>query len=139
MLTTDQINIETTGNCHMVDLTHLVQQRVDGAKVKDGVIILFVVGSTAGLTTIEYEPGLVNHDIAAACETFAPADGHYEHEATWHDDNGHSHVRASLVGPSLNVPLVNGELTLGTWQQIVIIDFDTRPRQRTVVCQIIGE
>ena len=139
MVESNQIKVHTQGNCHIVDLSTLVKQRVGASEIEDGAVILFVVGSTAGLTTIEFEPGLVNHDIAAACERFAPADGHYEHESTWHDDNGHSHVRASLVGPSLNVPIVDGELTLGTWQQIVIIDFDTRPRQRTVVCQIIGE
>ena len=139
MVESHQIKVDTQGNCHIVDLSALVKQRVGASEIRNGAVVLFVVGSTAGLTTIEYEPGLVNHDIAAACERFAPADGHYEHEATWHDDNGHSHVRASLVGPSLNVPIVDGELTLGTWQQIVIIDFDTRPRQRTVACQIIGE
>jgi secondary thiamine-phosphate synthase enzyme len=99
----------------------------------------FVVGSTAAITTTEYEPGLVNHDIKAAFEKIAPANGRYEHEETWHDDNGHSHVRASLLGPSLTVPIVDGKLTLGTWQQIVLIDFDTRPRNRQVICQIIGE
>ncbi|MBN1815945.1 MAG: YjbQ family protein, partial [Sedimentisphaerales bacterium] len=84
-----------------------------------------------------YEPGLVNHDINAALEKIAPARGHYEHEQTWHDDNGHAHVRATLMGPSLMVPVVDGKLALGTWQQIVLIDFDTRPRNRTVICQII--
>ncbi|MBP8912884.1 MAG: secondary thiamine-phosphate synthase enzyme YjbQ, partial [Phycisphaerae bacterium] len=99
----------------------------------------FVVGSTAGLTTTEYEPGLANHDLNAAFERIAPQDGFYEHENTWHDDNGHSHVRASLLGPSLSVPFVDGRLTLGTWQQIILIDFDTRNRTRTVVRQIMGE
>ena len=98
---------------------------------------LFNVGSTAGITTTEYEPGLVNYDIAACFEKIAPENARYEHEETWHDDNGHSHVRASLLGPSLTVPVVDGQLALGTWQQIVLIDFDTRPRRRSIVCQVI--
>jgi secondary thiamine-phosphate synthase enzyme len=100
---------------------------------------LFHIGSTAGLTTTEYEPGLADHDLKAAFERIAPEAGSYEHENTWQDDNGHSHVRASLLGPSLAVPFTDGRPTLGTWQQIVLIDFDTRPRTRTVVCQIMGE
>jgi secondary thiamine-phosphate synthase enzyme len=103
------------------------------------VATLFNVGSTAGITTTEYEPGLANTDIAAAFERIAPEGGLYEHEKTWHDDNGHSHVRATLLGPSLSVPFTEGRLVLGTWQQIILVDFDTRARQRTVVCQLIGE
>jgi secondary thiamine-phosphate synthase enzyme len=102
-------------------------------------VTVFNVGSTAGITTTEYEPGLVNHDIEAAFETVAPENARYEHEQTWHDDNGHSHVRATVLGPSLAVPIVNGKLTLGTWQQIILVDFDTRARTRTVICQIVGE
>ena len=105
----------------------------------DGTVTLFNVGSTAGLTTIEYEPGLVNHDIDAAFEKIAPANGLYQHEETWHDDNGHAHVRASLLGPSLTVPFADSDLTLGTWQQIVLIDFDTRPRTRKIACSFNGE
>ena len=101
--------------------------------------VVFVVGSTAAITTIEFEPGLVNEDIDRAMEKIAPADGRYLHEETWHDDNGHAHVRASLVGPSLSVPIVDGQMTLGTWQQIVLIDFDTRTRTRKIICQIVGE
>jgi len=98
-----------------------------------------VVGSTAALSTLEYEPGLVQHDIAAALETIAPADGSYEHERTWNDDNGHSHVRACLIGPSLALPIVGGRIPLGTWQQVVLLDFDTRPRDRRVVVTLLGE
>ncbi len=98
-----------------------------------------IIGSTAGITTTEYEPGLANYDIAAAFEKIAPKNGSYEHEKTWHDDNGHSHVRASLLGASLSVPVIDGQPALGTWQQIILVDFDTRPRTRTVICQIIGE
>jgi secondary thiamine-phosphate synthase enzyme len=122
-----------------VDLTAQVVQALDDSGVRQGILVLFVVGSTAGLTTTEAEPGLMTHDLKAFFERIAPEDEHYEHEATWHDDNGHAHVRAAALGPSLTVPVVDGQLTLGTWQQIVLIDFDTRPRRRDVVVQIVGE
>jgi secondary thiamine-phosphate synthase enzyme len=137
MVKTYKIKVQTKGNCQVVDLTPDVRSALADSGVADGAAVLFNIGSTAGITTIEYEPGLVNYDMAALFEKIAPANGHYEHEKTWHDDNGHAHVRAGLLGPSLSVPIVDGELTLGTWQQIVLIDFDTRPRIRTVVCQII--
>jgi secondary thiamine-phosphate synthase enzyme len=139
MILTEQLQVQTRGNNHVVDITDPVAAVVGGCGLRAGVATLFVVGSTAGLTTTEYEPGLAEHDLKAAFERIAPADGHYEHEHTWHDNNGHSHVRASLLGPSLNVPFVDGRLTLGTWQQIILVDFDTRARTRTVVCQVIGE
>ncbi|MHC4194279.1 MAG: secondary thiamine-phosphate synthase enzyme YjbQ, partial [Planctomycetota bacterium] len=116
-----------------------VSAAVAESGIRDGTVTVFNVGSTAGITTTEYEPGLVKYDIEAAFEKIAPRGGRYEHEETWHDDNGHSHVRATLLGPSLSVPVVSKELTLGTWQQIILVDFDTRGRTRTVVCQIIGE
>lgn len=139
MVKTEQIQVQTEGNCHVVNITSQVAEIVAGCGLGAGVVTLFHVGSTAGLTTTEYEPGLVNHDLKAAFERIAPQDGHYVHEQTWDDDNGHSHVRASLLGPSLSVPFVDSRLTLGTWQQIVLVDFDTRARNRTVVCQIVGE
>ena len=139
MIKTQQIRINTKGNCEVVNLTEQVLSAMTGAGISDGIVTLFVVGSTAGITTTEYEPGLVNHDIAAVFEKIAPENERYEHEETWHDDNGHSHVRATLLGPSLSVPLVGGRLTLGTWQQIILVDFDTRARTRTVICQVIGE
>ena len=139
MVKTEKIEVETSGNCDIVDITAQASAAVGRAGIGDGTITLFNVGSTAGITTIEYEPGLVNYDIATAFERIAPADARYEHEQTWHDDNGHSHVRASLLGPSMSVPIVEGRLTLGTWQQIVLVDFDTRARTRTVICQIVGE
>jgi secondary thiamine-phosphate synthase enzyme len=139
MVKTEQIQVRTRGNCQVVDITAQVGKVVGGCGLTAGVVALFHVGSTAGLTTTEYEPGLAEHDLKAAFERLAPAAGNYEHENTWHDDNGHSHVRASLLGPSLAVPFTAGRLTLGTWQQIILIDFDTRPRTRTVVCQIMGE
>lgn len=139
MVKTEQIQVQTTGNCHVVDITGQVNEAVASCGLGAGVVTLFHVGSTAGLTTTEYEPGLVNHDLKAAFERIAPEAGHYAHEQTWDDDNGHSHVRASLLGPSLSVPFVDGRPTLGTWQQIILVDFDTRARNRTVICQIMGE
>ena len=139
MVKTEEIIVKTKGNCHIVDITPNVSAVLSKSDITNGAVILFNIGSTASITTIEYEPGLVNHDISDALEKVAPQNGSYEHEKTWHDDNGHAHVRASLLGPSLTVPFVDGRLTLGTWQQIVLIDFDTRTRSRTVVCQIIGD
>jgi secondary thiamine-phosphate synthase enzyme len=139
MVKTEQIQVRTYGNGHVINITDQVAAAVAGAGPRAGVVTVFNIGSTAGITTTEYEPGLANHDLAAAFERIAPQDGRYEHENTWHDDNGHAHVRASLLGPSLAVPFVDGRLTLGTWQQIILVDFDTRPRTRTVVCQILGE
>ena len=139
MVKTEKIKVKTKGNCDIVDITEQVGEAVAESAVRDGTVTLFNVGSTAGITTTEYEPGLVNYDIAAAFEKIAPENARYEHEETWHDDNGHSHVRASLLGPSLSVPVVSGRLILGTWQQIILVDFDTRARTRSVICQIIGE
>jgi len=139
MVKTETIEVQTAGNTDICDITGQVSQAVAASGVKEGTVTLFNVGSTAGITTTEYEPGLANYDIKAAFERIAPENARYEHEKTWHDDNGHSHVRAALLGPSLSVPVVDGRLTLGTWQQIILVDFDTRPRKRTVICQIIGE
>ena len=132
------IQCQTRGDDHILDLTADVQAAVAGSGVATGQAALLVHGSTAALTTLEYEPGLVNHDIATAMERIAPRDARYEHEETWHDDNGHSHVRASTVGPSLALPVVEGRVPLGTWQQVVLIDFDTRPRRRTVHVSVVG-
>lgn len=132
------IECRTRGDDHIVDLTGQVQAAVGETGVSRGQAALLVQGSTASLTTLEFEPGLVNHDIRAALEGIAPRNARYEHEETWHDDNGHSHVRASLVGPSLALPIVDGRVPLGTWQQIVLIDSDTRPRSRTVHLSIVG-
>jgi secondary thiamine-phosphate synthase enzyme len=139
MVKTETIKVKTKGNCDVVNITEQVSKTAAQSGIQDGTVTLFNVGSTAGITTTEYEPGLVNYDIAAAFEKIAPRNARYEHEETWHDDNGHSHVRASLLGPSLSVPVVDGRLMLGTWQQIILVDFDTRSRTRTVICQIIGE
>ena len=139
MVKTKKIKVQTKGNCEVVNITEQTIKAVGQSDIADGVVTLFNVGSTAGITTTEYEPGLANYDIATAFERIAPQNSRYEHEETWHDDNGHSHVRASVLGPSLSVPIVGGQLTLGTWQQIILVDFDTRPRNRTVICQIVGE
>jgi secondary thiamine-phosphate synthase enzyme len=139
MVKTERISIKTRGNCDVVDMTEQVSTAVARADIRSGTVTLFNIGSTAGITTTEYEPGLANYDIKAAFEKIAPENARYEHEQTWHDDNGHAHVRASLLGPSLSIPIVEGRLTLGTWQQIILVDFDTRPRTRTIVCQIIGD
>jgi len=138
MVKTETITVRTKGNCHVVNITEQLRQFVARSGIEEGTVTVFNVGSTAGITTTEYEPGLANHDIEAAFEKLAPRDGRYEHEATWGDDNGHSHVRASILGPSLSVPVVGGQLVLGTWQQVVLVDFDTRPRNRTIVCQIVS-
>ncbi|KPJ91551.1 MAG: secondary thiamine-phosphate synthase enzyme [Gammaproteobacteria bacterium SG8_11] len=139
MVKTEKIQVRTKGNCDVVNLTEQVSEVVAKSGLSEATVTVFNVGSTAGITTTEYEPGLVNYDIAALFEKIAPANGRYEHEETWHDDNGHAHVRATLLGPSLSIPVVDGRLTLGTWQQIILVDFDTRARTRTVICQIIGE
>jgi len=132
------LQFRTRGNDHIVDLTGEVQALVSETGITTGQAVLLAHGSTGSLTTLEFEPGLVNHDIAAAMERLAPRDGRYAHEETWHDDNGHSHVRASTVGPSLALPITGGAIPLGTWQQIVFMDFDTRPRNRTVHLSVVG-
>jgi secondary thiamine-phosphate synthase enzyme len=103
----------------------------------EGVVHLFVVGSTAALTTIEFEPGLVKHDVKAVLQRLVPDDARYEHEATWNDDNGHSHIRSALVGPSVMIPFSNGKLLTGEYQQVVLLDFDTRPRKRKIIGTVI--
>ena len=133
------ITLATRGNNQILDMTAELQRLVEESQVRTGQLVVMVVGSTAGVTTLEFEPGLVNHDIAAAMERIAPKQGDYLHEETWHDDNGHSHVRAALTGASLAMPVVEGRLPLGTWQQVVLVDYDTRPRQRQVVVTVIGE
>jgi len=139
MVKMENLSVKTKGNCDVVNITGQVGEFVSQSGVMEGTVTVFNVGSTAGITTTEYEPGLVNYDLKACFEKIAPESGRYEHEETWHDDNGHAHVRASLLGPSMSVPVVDGRMTLGTWQQIILVDFDTRPRKRTIVCQIVGE
>ena len=137
-LVTDTFRLQTQGNDHIIDVTEKVQELLWKHGFDEGQVLVFVAGSTAGITTIEYEPGLLE-DIPAAFEKIAPKGAPYRHEEAWHDGNGHSHVRASLLGPSLTVPFRKGKLLLGTWQQIVVIDFDNRARQRDIVVQLTGE
>ena len=134
-----RFRVSTHGDTHVLDITEEVSGIVAASRIREGILVVFVIGSTAGITTTEAEPGLLTHDLKAFFERIAPAGEYYKHEATWNDDNGHAHVRASALGPSLTVPVVEGRLTLGTWQQIVLLDFDTRGRQREVVVQIVGE
>ena len=122
----------------MVDLTRKTSEAVTESEIRNGLAMLFVPGSTASVTTIEFEPGLLQ-DFPKMLERIAPKDLRYEHQRAWNDDNGHSHVKAALLGPSLSVPFVQGKLVLGTWQQIVLIELDTRPRDREVVVQLMGE
>ena len=134
----DELNIKTKGEVDIVDITSDVQKIVSKSKIKDGIVCVFVSGSTGSITTVEYEPGLMQ-DLPEALEKIAPKDIYYKHHETWHDDNGHSHVRASLMGPSKSFPIRNGKLLHGTWQQLVFVEFDTRPRNRKIVVQIVGE
>src|SRR5262245_38262742 len=136
---THRIHVKTQGGNEVIDLTFRLVDVLKSGGISDGTATLFVIGSTAGITTTEFEPGLVNHDLKHYFNKIAPEDAHYVHEATWHDDNGHAHVRASMLGPSLTVPIVKGRPTLGQWQQIVLIDFDTRPRTREIIVQIVGD
>lgn len=138
MVITKSIRLKSKGETDIIDITDKVSGCLEEAKLKDGVVVVFVSGSTAGLTTIEYEPGLLK-DIPRAFEVIAPRQGEYHHNLRWHDGNGFSHVRAAMLGPSLSVPFSNRRLLLGTWQQIVFIDFDNRARSREIVVQIIGE
>lgn len=138
MIVTENISLSTEGNGDIIDITAAVAGKVDGSGIKNGSVNLFVPGSTAGLTTVEYEPGLVA-DLADLWQRIAPQGITYQHDKRWGDGNGHAHVRASLLGASLVVPFTAAGLALGTWQQIVLVDFDNRPRSRQVVVQIMGE
>jgi len=138
MVVTRRIGLKTKGDCHIIDITRQVAQEVAGSGLKDGTVTVFVTGSTGGVTTVEYESGLIS-DLRDLFDRLAPSNIPYQHNLRWGDGNGHAHVRASLVGPSLTVPFVDQKLTLGTWQQIVFIDFDNRPRSRELVLQLMGE
>jgi secondary thiamine-phosphate synthase enzyme len=135
---TKDIALQSKGNCDIIDITSQVANKVEESGVNSGIVTLFIVGSTAGITTIEYEPNLVS-DFKNMWDRVIPQNIPYEHDKTWGDGNGHSHVRASTLGASLIIPFVNKRLTLGTWQQIVFVDFDNRPRSRKLAIQILGE
>ena len=136
-LFTTYLVLKTKGNADIIDITDKVQKQVEDSNLKEGQVTLFVPGSTGSLTTMEFEPNLAK-DFKEAFERIAPKNMEYAHHATWGDYNGHSHIRASLLGPSLTVPFKEKKLTLGTWQQIVFIDFDTSSRTRKLSLQIIG-
>jgi secondary thiamine-phosphate synthase enzyme len=138
MVSNQTQELKTKGRNDCVDITEAVQQAVTRAKLRQGLATVFVTGSTAGVTTIEFEPGLVR-DLKEAVERLFPESLRYAHHESGGDDNGFSHLRASFIGPSLTVPIADGRLQLGTWQQIVLIDFDIRPRVRSYVIQLIGE
>lgn len=136
MVITDELHLETEGHCDILDITSDVANAVRESGLRDGTVTVFCPGSTGGLSTIEYESGAL-HDLERVLDEITPPDRDYRHHLRWGDDNGHSHVRSAMIGPSLTVPFVNGDLTLGTWQQIVFLD--TRSRSRRLVLQIMGE
>jgi len=136
-LETLSTELSTSGHTDIVDITTRVQQNLEKTKLREGTCTVFAIGSTGGLTTVEYEPGLVK-DLKAFFEKIAPETGQYFHEETWHDGNGYAHVRSSLLKTSLSIPFIEGRLMLGTWQQVIFLDFDNRERQRTIVQQFIG-
>jgi secondary thiamine-phosphate synthase enzyme len=134
----NHIFLTTRGDTDIVDITQKVQECIQISTLMNGLVTIFCPSSTSGITTIEYEPGVLQ-DLRKIFNELVPKDFNYQHDEAWHDGNGHSHVRAALLKASITIPLVDGRLTLGTWQQIVFIDFDTRPRKREIIVQIIGE
>ena len=138
MVVTRRITLNTRGHCDIHDITSEVAQLVQESGVRDGIVTVFTPSSTSGLTTIEYESGALA-DFERLLDEIVPPDREYRHNLRWGDGNGHSHVRAALIGPSITIPFVNGRLQLGTWQQLVFCDFDDRPRHRELVVQIMGE
>jgi secondary thiamine-phosphate synthase enzyme len=137
-ITTSYLSFSTSGDTDIIDMTRQVSEKVVTSGIEEGYVHLFVPGSTASITTIEYERGAVS-DLKEAIGRLVPEDKYYRHNERWGDGNGHAHVRASLLGPSLTIPVINGRLALGTWQQVVFIDFDNHPRERRVIMQLAGK
>ncbi len=137
-IVSDLIRLQTRGNNDTIDITERVARAVEESGLRSGIVTVFVPGSTGGLTTIEYESGVIQ-DLGDLLEKIVPGGVDYRHNLKWGDGNGHAHLRASLIGPSLTVPFNGGRLVLGTWQQIVFVDFDNRSRRREIVLQVIGE
>jgi secondary thiamine-phosphate synthase enzyme len=135
---TSSISLRTDGNADMIDITLDVSQVVTESGLSDGIVTIFAPSSTSGITTMEYEPGC-QQDLKRLFDQIAPPEQHYAHNARWGDGNGHSHLRAALLKASFTVPFVKGKLTLGTWQQIIFVDFDNHPRRRELIAQIMGE
>lgn len=133
----EKFKISTQGNNDIINITDKIQKIITNSKAKSGIVSVFVLGSTAGITVIEYEPNL-EKDFKEFFERIIPSNKTYHHHETWRDDNGHSHVRASLLKPDLTVPFENNKLVLGTWQQIILVDFDTKPREREIVVTVVG-
>ena len=138
MVESRRIKINTRGNCDIIDITGQVAREVSDSRIDSGIVTIFNVGSTAGISTIENEPGVLS-DFKAMWDRLVPANISYKHDLAWGDGNGHSHIRASVLSASLTVPFTGKRMTLGTWQQIVYVDFDNRPRSREIVLQIMGE
>ncbi len=138
MVRTQELELNVKANCDIVDITADLQEAVRQSEMTSGNITAFCPGSTGGITTIEYEPGLLK-DLPEFFEQLLPSNRTYHHDETWHDGNGFSHMRSALIGPSLTVPFVGGRLTLGTWQQVVFLHFDNKDRRRSLVLQLIGE
>ena len=138
MVQTTYIECDTMGNADMLDLTDQVGSAIVEAGMQNGIVTIFTPSSTSGLTTIEFESGALD-DLRRALDTIAPVDAEYRHNLRWRDGNGHSHLRAALIGPSLSIPIISGRLILGTWQQILFIDFDNRPRHRKLIVQMVGD
>jgi secondary thiamine-phosphate synthase enzyme len=138
MVLSKRIQLKTRGNGDILDITEQVSQQISSAGLKNGIVTLFTPSATSALTTLEYESGAV-HDLQQLFDRIAPPELEYRHNLRWRDGNGHSHVRHALLGPSLTIPFVDGRMTLGTWQQIIFVDFDNRARSRSVVLQLIGE
>ena len=132
------LTIETKGFSHVIDITNQLESAVEESGIENGIALVFVPGSTGGVTTIEYEPGLLK-DFPELMEKLVPSNRSYHHDMTWHDGNGFSHLRSSLIGTSLVLPIYRGSVIHGTWQQVVIVDFDNRPRRRNVVIHLLGE
>jgi secondary thiamine-phosphate synthase enzyme len=138
MIIQKKLSMSTKGFNDIQDITPHIREFLADSGLKEGHVIVFVPGSTGGLTTIEYEPGLLQ-DFPEMLEKIAPMGVSYKHDETWHDGNGYAHLRASLIGPSITIPFEGGSLVLGTWQQVIFLDFDNRPRQRQLHIQIVGE
>jgi secondary thiamine-phosphate synthase enzyme len=138
LVSTETISFRTEGFCHLIDITPLTQDKVRESGMTQGMAVVFVPGSTGAVLTMEFEDGLAQ-DFERLMEQLAPQDSPYEHDRRWGDGNGFSHLRAALMGASAVVPVVNGRLALGTWQQLLFVDFDNRKRQRTILVQLLGE
>jgi secondary thiamine-phosphate synthase enzyme len=138
MVKTEEIRFRTKGFCDIIDITDAIREKINASGISSGTVTVFTPSATSGLTTIEYEPGLLQ-DLPEFFEKVLPSNVPYKHDQTWHDGNGFAHMRSALIGPDITIPFTDGHLHLGTWQQVVFLDFDNRKRDRRLVLQIIGE